>query len=583
MRIFILMKTPLTLSLVLGSLLSFSQKTDEDYSPAQYKTSNCRSSFQKIQLEGANTAENIQQYLKKTLANLKDNRTDLKFNYKSESPGGYHYSFTQTFNGVEVYQSEIKVNIDKQNVIRSIFDNSENTGNWNLNTTGAVTNSVIALKDDVPVLCERKIINHTEVLEANSEMIFERDVNSYFAQDSLVNGRVFLPDPLTSALQNYVCPYCDNSDATSFQLDAELQTVNILTTFTGSQFLLENSFVRVSDFDLPTIAPATSTTGQFYFNRSQSGFEDVNAFYHINTMHQHIHTLGFGCADSLIEIDPHAMSGADNSYFSPLASPKRLYFGTGNVDDAEDADVCVHEYGHFVSETAAPSSNVGQQRNSLDEGFGDYLAASYSGALSNYNSNWVFNWDGHNEFWNGRILDAAWVYPDDITGSIYHNGQIWSAILWCIRNSIGRDATDSIILQAHYSYAQNLSMPQAGQLLLDADTLLTGGKYTCPIYACLFYRGLAPNNPLINCSVGIKEEENFPIQFLNHDNSFSLINPNGEKIQLQILNLQGQLIASTDENQPVFNYQNSNLSSGIYLINIRLINTSKTFKWSKLN
>lgn len=74
--------------------------------------------------------------------------------------------------------------------------------------------------------------------------------------------------------------------------------------------------MRVSDFDLPTYAPATSTTGQFYFNRSQSGFEDVNAFYHINTMHQHIHTLGFGCADSLIEIDPHAMNGADNLLLS---------------------------------------------------------------------------------------------------------------------------------------------------------------------------------------------------------------------------------------------------------------------------
>lgn len=241
MRIFIRMKTQFTLALVLGSLFSFSQKTDEDYSPAQYKTSTCRSSFQKIQLEGAkNTAENIQQYLKKNLANLKDFRTGLKFNYNNESPGGFHYSFTQTFNGVEVYQSEVKVNTDRQNVIHSIFDNSENTSNWNLSTTGAITNSVIALQNEIPVLCDRKIINNKEVLEANSETVFERDVNSYFAQDSLVSGKVFLPDPLTSSQQNYGCPYCDNDDTTNAQLDAQLQTVNFTTTFTA-----RNSFSKI--------------------------------------------------------------------------------------------------------------------------------------------------------------------------------------------------------------------------------------------------------------------------------------------------------------------------------------------------
>ena len=186
---------------------------------------------------------------------------------------------------------------------------------------------------------------------------------------------------------------------------------NFTTTFTGSQFILENKFIHVADFDAPTAAPVTSATPQFYFDRSQSGFEDVNAFYHITTMQQHIQSLGFACADSLAEIDTHAVGGADNSYFSPVSNPHRIYYGTGGVDDAEDADVLVHEYGHSVSETAAPNSNSGQQRNSLDEGFCDYMAGAYSKSISTFNDNWMFNWDGHNEFWNGRVLNSTWVYP----------------------------------------------------------------------------------------------------------------------------------------------------------------------------
>lgn len=576
------MKKAITVFLVAVTFSAFAQKTDADYSPTYYKSSTCRSSFAKVKLEGTINTKAVQEYLKQTILNLKDYRIGLKLNYKNESPGGFHYSFTQTFNGVAVYQSEIKLNTDKQNTIRSLFDNSESTADWRLNTTNATENSVIALRNDIPVLCQRENRNgNTEVLIANGEVVFARDTRAYVNQDSVVSGKVFNPDPLTSAQQNYGAPYSDRNDSTNPQLDAQRQTVNFTATFTGSQFLLENAFVRVREFDSPIAAPATSSTPQFYFDRSQTGFEDVNAFYHINQMQQHIHSLGFGCADSLVDIDTHAVGGADNSYFSATTNPQRIYYGTGEVDDAEDADVCVHEYGHFVSEIAAPGSNDGPYRNALDEGFGDYLAGSYSRGISTYRDNWVFNWDGHNEFWNGRILDAAWKYPEDLTGSIYRNGQIWSAVLWCINGSIGRVATDSLILQTHYAYAANISFPDAAQLLMDADTLLTGGKYACPIYVCLFQHGLHPNNPFINCGVGLSEPENFPVQFSNQNNSFSITNSSSSVIEIQVLSVTGQLVWSGSETQPIFTFNNAGLVSGIYLVSIKLNGAVKTFKWNK--
>jgi Zn-dependent metalloprotease len=254
------MKKLIASLLLVNCVYASAQKTDADYSPAQYKANTCHSSFIKVKLENGN----VQQYLKQSITNLKDYRTGLKLNYVKESPGGFHYSFTQTFNGLAVYQSEIKVNLDRQNVIHSIFDNSENTSIWNLNTTTADASSLILVRNEIAVLCKREITDKgKEILTANGEIIFERDMNSYANQDSVVSGKVFLPDPLTSSQHAYGAPYFDNNDSTNASLDAELKPVNFTATYTGTNFILENSFVRVRDFDLPTVAPVTSSNGQF--------------------------------------------------------------------------------------------------------------------------------------------------------------------------------------------------------------------------------------------------------------------------------------------------------------------------------
>ncbi len=580
------MKTRITLLAVFFTLFAAAQKNNENYLPAQYRATTCHSLFVKTQLTEKLTEQTVKEFLKKSITNLSDYRTGMRLNYINESPGGYHYSFTQTFNGVAIYQSEIKVNIDRRNVVHSLFDNSENTAGWNIDVSSANTGSVIALRKSTnkPVLCSRFVSkNGIETLLAAGEIIFERDTKSYSTRDTIAVGRIFNPDPLTTAQQFYGAPYYDHNDTTNSALNLELKTVNFHAAYNDTVFLLESPFVRVSDFAGPSFAPATSATGQFFFNRSQSGFEDVNAFYHISTMQNRIHYLGFGCADSLVEIDTHATED-DNSFFAPNYNPHRIYYGTGGVDDAEDADVCVHEYGHSVSETASPNSNSGAQRMALDEGLGDYLAGSYSRSLSPFHDNWMFNWDGHNEYWPGRLLDLTVAFDPSLTNvSIYYNGQIWSSTLMCINSAIGRDATDSLILQAHYSYASNMSMFDGGQLLLDADTLLTNGKYSCDIYRCLFAHALQPQNPLIHCTVGINNVEDFPVQFTATPGGFTLNQHTGAKMAIQIMTTTGALISRIDENQPDYTYSNSNLASGIYLVTVYLNGQEKTYKWCKLN
>ena len=70
--------------------------------------------------------------------------------------------------------------------------------------------------------------------------------------------------------------------------------------------------------------------------------------------------------------------------------------GTGGVDDGEDADVIVHEYGHSLQDQAAENSLRKREGQTMGEGFGDYMAAAMS-TLTTGGSEFdtcIFDWDG---------------------------------------------------------------------------------------------------------------------------------------------------------------------------------------------
>ena len=57
----------------------------------------------------------------------------------------------------------------------------------------------------------------------------------------------------------------------------------------------------------------------------------------------------------------------------------RCTLGDGGVDDAEDADITVHEYGHSVHDNQVPGLGPGNdtEQRAIGEGFGDFLAGLY--------------------------------------------------------------------------------------------------------------------------------------------------------------------------------------------------------------
>jgi hypothetical protein len=263
--------------------------------------------------------------------------------------------------------------------------------------------------------------------------------------------------------------YVDGDDANTPELQAQtFQRPLPDLTFLGGLWRLTGPYCNIQDWEAPAGLPVAGVTpNDFQFTRDQQGFEDALVYWAIDQSQRHIQSLGFtNVQNTSIWCDPHGFNGADNSHYIP--STNRLSWGEGGVDDAEDLDVVLHEYGHAIQHGTVPGWGGGDE-GSMGEGFGDYWAGSYSADISLYRWEWVFNWDGHNPFWPGRILNHTGTYPANWVGGIHDRGQLWSSTLMQIWFEITRPVTDQIVLQHHFLLGTTALVTQAAAALVTAD------------------------------------------------------------------------------------------------------------------
>ncbi len=554
----------------------------------------------------------IKAFLSQHLPNLKKASAGLVVENVVESPKAKHYRFSQTVNNRKVFRGSVKVNIGLDGRLLSVFDHTfsvdDNTDpifpnhaayhdglmvHYQTPHNGKLhryelTEVYFARDETLIPAIHLEVVESTDryyelVLDKEVQVIYQNDLLSYAApQDSTVTMWVFNPDPLTTADENYGAPYADTFDQDVLELNSERVPVQTDVTFENDTFFLRNDYVSIEEFSLPSQEPVFSLTPTFNYTRAEPGFEDVNAYYHINFFQQYIQSLGFSnIVNYPIAVDVHALGGSDNSNFNPGFNPPRLQFGEGGVDDAEDADVIIHEYGHAIMHAAAPGTNNGTERKALDEATGDYFASSYSRFLSANRWEDVFTWDGHNEFWPGRSSVSSDHYPEDLNNNLYTDADIWSATLMQIWSDIGREATDAIMIQAAYSFSEGMTMPQAAELFLQADTLLFNGDNFTPIRQRMYDRGLIPWN------VGIEDETGPSKPFMVFNTSAFATSAGvaqivaEENFTLVLYNAMGQLISRHESDAKTVNISSQGLEAGVYVAEIQLDKASYAVKLVK--
>lgn len=369
-------------------------------------------------------------------------------------------------------------------------------------------------------------------------------------EDTTGMGRIFFPNPCTAANVEYGDLFVDSMDKHQaiFETLMDTVTLNDITWDEDSGvFRLTGPYVEVKAIRTDSPLPATSMDGNFFYRRDSSSFEDVMVYFHIDRFQRYVQSLGFqNLQNAPMAADAHGFT-SDVSAFVPNMGNSYLLFGTGNVDDAEDADVIVHEYIHALSYDAAPETNSGRERRGLDEGMADYFTAGYSYDITPSRWQLIFNWDGHNEFWNGRIANSAESYPPANSLSIYAYAEIWSSALMKMRLELGASVMDKIALESLYGFFPGMTVPQAGRYLLSTDSLLFNYQHreTIRKYLCSHKIDV---DPLVPCLVVNTSELEDALAFTlapnPSDGNVSLSwNPEvGKSYTLELINLLGETV-----------------------------------------
>jgi hypothetical protein len=325
-------------------------------------------------------------------------------------------------------------------------------------------------------------------------------------------GLVFDPNPVVTAHNNTyrdstatvaTCGFAGTAVAT---LDAQRvsRTLHDLTV-SGGNYTLSGPWCQIHDFASPTGPNPTEPSGNFNYSCTDSRFDAVMVYYHIDTFQRYLQSISITNAHaSPIQCDP-----LDNSIISAWFSPVDLglHFsnsGTCRPDRANDADCMIHEYQHAIQNNIVPGwggTNPVTHRDEADamgEGAGDFIACTYfadrgGGYQREVFEDWVFGFAPAGGPPTGlRRVDGTKTYPASWVGEVHSDGEIWSAALWNIYRAIGGDVTGAGAAAAHEAARQAMfiSLFESYPLLATTASMPDGAEALMRTNAALdAYRG----------------------------------------------------------------------------------------------
>src|SRR3954454_25217942 len=311
---------------------------------------------------------------------------------------------------------------------------------------------------------------------------------------STAPAQVFFPNPVQT-LRNEALT--DQKDANYAALWAAYRHV-ALTDLDGSG-TLTGTYAKVES---ETGTPARNTGSGFVYTRDQDQFEQTMGYYGVTQAQRYIQSLGFGSTlpavnkrQQLLRINQY---GGDNSFYRNGTNKLTITFGKGGVDDAEDAEVIVHEYGHSVQDSQVRGFGTTLESGSIGEGFSDYLAVAVStwatGAPKLTPEACVADWDSVSYTRTVphclRRLDGTKIYPTDVRGEVHADGEIWSRALWDIRTALGDRVASTLIIEAQFNFAADTSFRAAALATVAAAQKLYGARAEASVRAAFTTRGI---------------------------------------------------------------------------------------------
>lgn len=466
-------------------------------------------------------------------------RPELRLSGESRSLTGRQLRYEQTVGGIPILGAGATIGLDHENRITTIHDRTVAVASRRMplldgraiqsHAGGAaiLAQSLVAIVRDSPepgalgseLVYAWRVVVASHPLDPHL-LLIDAETGKLLSDESLVfdaRARLFDPNPVEK-LNDPALRDQDNA-ATAVPPDAytsaDLQGLTAPVPLTGPN-------VGIIDTDSPFTSRADAS-GPLDLDRSDPRFEEVMAYYHIDRSQRHIQSLGYVGLRQIIpdgvKVDAHA-STSDNSHYIPTSVPGggALAYGDGGVDDAEDPDILLHEYGHAIHDAIAPGAFNGSpatQARALGEGVSDYWAFSSAFVASQSSGRDPFcigDWDAR----CGGAPTTACDYPagadclrrvdssrtmDDYSssegsGTEHLNGSIYASALRQFFMEMvsrygaleGRRTADRVVLEGLFGMPPAPTFRVAARKLLEADALLNGAANSREICAAMSLR-----------------------------------------------------------------------------------------------
>ena len=421
-----------------------------------------------------------------SLFKMDQDTSDLQLWRHLDTVLGSHFVFEQQYRGVPVYGAQVAIHFNQAGEIITVNNSYEpgvavNSVQPRLSRSQAIGRALATLKVngiseatsdlvvfgvDESFFLAWRIVLPSEgptweiVVDAqNGKVIREPvDLNRYVTG----SGQVFRVNAVVATQDNSLQ---DNGDAAS-AVPVSAYMIVALPGLVGNGFL-DGVFASSSK----TKKRASDPGNNFFFDRSNDGFSETMGYYYLDYAERYIQSLGFTNINNRQQVFSVNRLKIDNSFYA--TNSKEITFGLGGVDDAEDAEVILHEYGHSIQDDQVPGFGSTLEAGSMGEGFGDYWAASVGAQFSGgFQDLCLAEWDATSYSSTNppclRRLDGTKHYPEDLAGEVHDDGEIWSAALWQIRDSIGATNADKAILAAHFLLAPTASFNQGANAIVTA-------------------------------------------------------------------------------------------------------------------
>lgn len=504
---------------------------------------------------------NIYRVIGNDFYNIK--RPNNNFNISSEEAliiAGQYFDINlnpQLISSQENRQEFIDENLHDAIVEKRVFQLTNNTSKF--------VYQIIFAWNDIGNNLQHEIV----MIDAeNGELLYFHSLVDSF------RGKVFIQEPNLSS---------DNRQIVSFDGDPNLSPLGWVgnqRTTVGNNVFAATDLNGNNTFGTNEVQPVADSNEDFIFpwnpSQSDTNFKEaavVNAFFHVNEFHDRTYRLGFtegsgnfqtnnfnkgGFGNDPVILDVQDGSGNNNANFStpPDGNKPRMQMfvwtaSGGRIEDGDfDSSIIYHENAHGLSNRLVGNGDTGclfgKQSGGMGEGWSDYMAATFRNnpviggyAVSN-------NIRGIR---NAPMDDSPFTYANIKDGSmtqVHDAGEIWAATLWSVREALGAEATDQLVVSGMKLTPCNPTMLQARNAILQADVNLFGGANKCTIWRKFADRqmGINASSPNHNSTSSIVLSSEIP-------NDCNVIPPPGpgDNTNTQTFTAVGLPLAIPDNNQ----------------------------------